>query len=335
LAVSIGEPAGIGPEIILRAWHERRLRKLPPFLVIGDAALLARRAHALGLPVSTTALQRGDFPSPFASALPVIAISRAMKGEPAKPDKEDASSVIEAIEIGCDMAMSGEAAALVTCPIAKSLLYEAGFGFPGHTEFLADFTERKSGDKVRPVMMIAGPELRTIPVTIHLPLAMVAQSLTRDLIVETVSIAASDLQRRFGLVSPRFAICGLNPHAGEKGALGREEIETIEPAIRELQSLGISASGPHSADTLFHRKARGSYDVAVCMYHDQALIPAKTLAFDDGVNVTLGLPFIRTSPDHGTAFDIAAQGNADPSSFCAALRMADEMAACAAPARGR
>jgi 4-hydroxythreonine-4-phosphate dehydrogenase len=322
----MGEPAGIGPEIILRAWNERKERKLPPFLVVGDAALLARRAHALGLPVSTTALNRGDRPSPFASALPVVAISRPMKGEPAEPDAEDATGVIEMIETGCDMVMSGEAAGLVTCPIAKSLLYDAGFGFPGHTEFLADFAERRTGKKVRPVMMIAGPELRTIPVTIHIPLSKVAESLTRDLIVETVSVSDTDLRQRFGIEAPRFAVCGLNPHAGESGTLGREDIEIVAPAVHRLQSMGIDAAGPFSADTMFHRKARSGYDAAVCMYHDQALIPAKTLAFDEGVNVTLGLPFIRTSPDHGTAFDIAAQGKADPTSFCAALRMAEEMA---------
>jgi 4-hydroxythreonine-4-phosphate dehydrogenase len=322
----MGEPAGIGPEIILRAWNERKERRLPPFLVIGDAALLASRALALGLPVSTVALNRGEYAPPLASALPVISIGKTLKGKPAEPNAEDAAGVVEMIETGCEMAMSGEAAGLITCPIAKSLLYESGFGFPGHTEFLAELAGRKSGEKFRPVMMIAGPELRTIPVTIHIPLTKVAESLTRDLIVETVSIAARDLRQRFGVESPRFAVCGLNPHAGENGTLGREEIEIVAPAIRQLQSMGIGASGPFPADTLFHRKVRGSYDAAVCMYHDQALIPAKTLAFDEGVNVTLGLPFIRTSPDHGTAFDIAAQGKADPSSFCAALRMAHEMA---------
>lgn len=326
LAVTIGEPAGIGPDIILAAWINRKKLKLPAFLVIGDAGLLARRAHVLGLPVTTAALRRGEYPSPLASALPVLAVDGSMTGDPAKPSREDAGLVIASIQTASEMALAGDIAGVVTCPISKSRLYEAGFAFPGHTEFLADLSARKTGQKVRPVMMIAGPQLRTIPVTIHIPLARVAEQLTTEAIVETGKIAARDLRRHFNIADPRLAICGLNPHAGEAGTLGREDIEIVEPAIRRLRAAGIAATGPHSADSMFHAEARRNYDAALCMYHDQALIPVKTLAFEESVNVTLGLPFIRTSPDHGTAFDIAGTGKADPASFCAALKMARQMA---------
>jgi 4-hydroxythreonine-4-phosphate dehydrogenase len=236
--------------------------------------------------------------------------------------------VVEAIDRSVEMALSGSASAVVTCPIAKKPLYDAGFAFPGHTEYLAHLAERRTGKAIRPVMMLAGPELRTIPVTIHIPLADVSKVLTSELVFETGYIVAHDLKTRFGMDRPRLAVAGLNPHAGEGGAMGHEDAEIVLPAVERLRVLGIDARGPLPADTMFHARARKTYDAALCMYHDQALIPAKTLAFDEAVNVTLGLPFIRTSPDHGTAFDIAGQGVAKPDSLIAALRMAAELSAC-------
>ena len=226
-----------------------------------------------------------------------------------------------------ELTRAGRTAAVVTCPIAKSILYSAGFRFPGHTEYLADLAADADGKAPLPVMMIASPLLRTVPVTIHIPLIRIAEDLTEELIVETCRITARDLTARFGIAAPRLAVSGLNPHAGEGGALGKEDDAIVRPAIERLRAEGIDAFGPLPADTMFHAAARATYDVAICMYHDQALIPAKTLAFDDGVNVTLGLPFIRTSPDHGTAFSIASTGKAKPDSLVAALRMAAEMAA--------
>lgn len=326
LAVTIGEPAGIGPDIILKAWLQRKQHRLPPFIVIGDAALLTRRALDLGISVSTAAYEFGESPSPLASALPVISLKSAMHAKAGRPDKRDAELVTEAIEIAVKMAFAGEAAGIVTCPIAKEVLYESGFRHPGHTEFLGALAEEETGKKHRPVMMIASDVLRTVPVTIHIPLADVPSALTSEAIFETARIAAADLQRCFAIARPRLAVSGLNPHAGEGGKIGQEEQRIIQPAIEQLRRSGVDATGPWPADTLFHAKARANYDAAICMYHDQALIPAKALAFDDGVNVTLGLPFIRTSPDHGTAFDIAGSGKASPDSFIAALKMAWQMA---------
>ncbi len=243
-----------------------------------------------------------------------------------KPHIANARGTIGAIETAVSLSLSGTARAVVTNPIAKSVLYEAGFGFPGHTEFLADLAQRATGAAVMPVMMLAGPKLRVVPVTIHIPLKEVPGALTETLIVDTCRIVARDLQDRFGLSSPRLAVAGLNPHAGENGAIGHEDDEIIQPAIRKLREDGIDAFGPLPADTMFHDDARTRYDVAICMYHDQALIPAKALGFDDSVNVTLGLPFIRTSPDHGTAFGLAGSGFAKETSLVAALQMADRMA---------
>jgi 4-hydroxythreonine-4-phosphate dehydrogenase len=326
LCVTIGEPAGIGPDIILAAWSDRKRLKLPPFFVIGDPAMLARRALALSLAVKISAIEPGEMPGAFGGGLPVAALSGPMKGEPGKPSPQDAPLVIEAIRAGVDAVFSSHASAVVTCPISKEAVYAAGFAHPGHTEFLAELAREKTGREAMPVMMIASDAVRTVPVTIHIALARVPQALTTDLIVETCRITARDLAARFGIARPRLAIAGLNPHAGEGGALGREDIEIVAPAVAQLRAGGIDATGPLPADTMFHAKARKGYDAAICMYHDQALIPAKTLAFEDGVNVTLGLPFIRTSPDHGTAFAIAGTGQADPSSFVAALKMAQEMA---------
>ncbi len=324
--MTIGEPAGIGPDIILFAWAARKRLKLPPFFVIGDPSMLSRRALALGLAVKISAVEAGEMPGAFGGGLPVVSLSGAMRGEPGKPSGQDAPLVIEAIRAGVDAVFAGKAGALVTCPISKEALYGAGFSHPGHTEYLAELAHEKTGGKVLPVMMIASDELRTVPVTIHIALAKVPQALTTSLIVETARVTARDLAARFGIAKPRLAVAGLNPHAGEGGAMGREDIEIVAPAVAQLRAGGIDATGPLPADTMFHAKARAGYDAAICMYHDQALIPAKTLAFEDGVNVTLGLPFIRTSPDHGTAFALAGTGRADPSSFVAALKMARAMA---------
>jgi 4-hydroxythreonine-4-phosphate dehydrogenase len=248
------------------------------------------------------------------------------KESPGKPLPENAAGVIEAIERTVALTLSGETSAVVTCPIAKKPLYDAGFKHPGHTEFLAELASKHLGRTVIPVMMLAGPELRAVPVTIHIPLVDVPRLLTKDDILEVAYITAQELTDRFGIAAPRIAISGLNPHAGEGGALGKEDDAIIRPAVEELQREGINAWGPLPADTMFHAQARVTYDVAICMYHDQALIPAKALAFDETVNVTLGLPFIRTSPDHGTAFDIAGKGIARPDSLIASIRLAQELA---------
>ena len=326
MALTQGDPAGIGPELALSAWRQRKERAIPPFAYLGDIAVLSRLAERLGLAIPLRSVGWDEAERCYATALPVIELDNRSPAQPGAPDPANAAGVIEAIERGVEAVLTGRAAALVTNPIAKSVLYTAGFQHPGHTEFLAELAGRGRNVQPRPVMMIWSEELAVIPVTIHIPIQAVPEQLTTELIVETGRIAASDLQRRFGVANPRLALCGLNPHAGEGGALGKEDAAIVAPAIEQLQALGIEASGPYPADTLFHARARAGYDVALGMYHDQALIPIKTIAFDEGVNVTLGLPFIRTSPDHGTAFDIAGKGIARPDSLCAALRLAARMA---------
>jgi len=326
LALSQGDPAGIGPDIALTAWLGRRETGLPPFLYIGDPAVLTSRARVLGLNVSLRETAPAEACTAFAEALPVLAVRSGIDVEAGSPHVSTAKGTIAAIETAVDLSLRGETLAVVTNPIAKSVLYEAGFGFPGHTEFLADLAARATGKPVTPVMMLSGPKLRAIPVTIHIPLKDVPAVLTAELVEETCRIAAHDLKTRFGIAHPRLAVSGLNPHAGESGAMGHEETDIIEPAIERLRSQGIDAIGPLPADTMFHDDARKRYDVAVCMYHDQALIPAKALGFDDSVNVTLGLPFIRTSPDHGTAFGIAGKGIASDTSLVAALKLAAHLA---------
>lgn len=327
LALTQGDPAGIGPELALAAWRQRERRGIPPFAYLGDSATLSILAERLGLPVPLRSVGWDEAETCFDTALPVIELEHRAQAQSGRPDPANAAGVIEAIERGVEAVETGKAAAIVTNPIAKSVLYAAGFRHPGHTEFLAEIAGRGREATPRPVMMIWSEELAVIPVTIHIPLAEVPEQLTTELIVETGRIAAADLKRRFGVARPRLALCGLNPHAGEGGALGKEDAAVVAPAIERLRALGIEASGPYPADTLFHARARAGYDVALGMYHDQALIPIKTIAFDDGVNVTLGLPIIRTSPDHGTAFDIAGKGIARPDSLCAALRLAARMAA--------
>ncbi len=327
LALTQGDPSGIGPELALKAYAQREARGLPPFFLLADPAHLTRVAQALGLAVPLEQATPETAAAIFARALPVVPLAEKVAGVPGEPDPADAPATIASIARAVALVAAGAARAAVTNPIAKSVLYAAGFRHPGHTEFLAELAQRHYGGAPRSVMMLWARELAVVPITIHVALAEVPRLLTRALIVETGAIVAEDLRRRFGLASPRLAFSGLNPHAGENGAMGREEIEVIAPAIDELRRRGIDASGPHPADTMFHAAARARYDVALCPTHDQALIPIKTLAFERGVNVTLGLPFVRTSPDHGTAFDIAGQGVADPSSLIEALLLAARMTA--------
>ncbi|MBB3608951.1 4-hydroxythreonine-4-phosphate dehydrogenase PdxA [Rhizobium sp. BK602] len=325
LALTQGDPAGIGPDITLAAWLRRGELGLKPFLFLGDPDVLGARARQLKLDVPLRQADPSTASRIFADALPVQPIAAGVQVVAGEPQVATAKGTIAAIETAVALSMSGAAAAVVTNPIAKSVLYDAGFGFPGHTEFLADLATRATGKPVMPVMLLAGPKLRAIPVTIHIPLKDVPGALTTDLIVETCRITDHDLRTRFGIARPRLAIAGLNPHAGENGALGKEDAEIIHPAIEILRKDGIDAVGPLPADTMFHDDARRRYDVAICMYHDQALIPAKALGFDDSVNVTLGLPFVRTSPDHGTAFGIAGKGIAKEDSLVAALKLASEI----------
>lgn len=325
LALTQGDPAGIGPDITLMAWLQRRELGLPPFVFIGDPDVLAVRARLLDLTVPVRETAFANASDIFADALPVLAVPAGVEVAVGEPHVATAKGTITAIEKAVALTMAGEALAVVTNPIAKSVLYEAGFPFPGHTEFLADLAAKATGRSMTPVMMLAGPKLRAIPVTIHIPMKDVPAALTPDIIIETCRIADADLKRRFGIAQPRLAVAGLNPHAGEGGAIGSEDEAIIHPAIQALRAQGIDAIGPLPADTMFHDEARTRYDVAICMYHDQALIPAKALGFDDSVNVTLGLPFVRTSPDHGTAFGIAGKGIARESSLVAALKLAGQL----------
>ena len=326
LALTSGEPAGIGPDITLATWLRRRELDLPPFYLLGDRASLAERARMLGITVEFADVSAEEATTAFARALPVVAIGQPATARPGVPDETSATAAMASIRQAVADVRSGKASAVVTNPIAKSVLYRAGFRHPGHTEFLAELAA--NGARVpQPVMMLWSPKLAVVPVTIHLSIREALAQLSTDLIVSTARIVVSDMKARFGLAAPRLAISGLNPHAGEDGTLGLEDIEIVAPAVEILRSDGIAARGPLPADTMFHEAARKTYDCAICMYHDQALIPIKTVAFEDAVNVTLGLPFIRTSPDHGTAFDIAGTGKANPSSLIAALRLAARMAA--------
>jgi len=325
LALTIGDPAGIGPDITLFAWQARARGRIPPFALLGDPGVIAARAEALGIDVPIETVAEVEVaPALFARALPVLPVPIAGPVVPGHADRSAAPAVQEAIERAVNLVQQGAARAIVTNPIAKAVLHGAGFPFPGHTEFLASLAAR-GGTPVHPVMMLASPALRVVPVTIHVPLKDVPGLLTSDLILATIEITARDLGRYFGLNRPRLAVAGLNPHAGEEGSLGQEESEIIAPAIAAARAKGLDVTGPHPADTLFHARARAGYDAAICMYHDQALVPFKTIAFEEGVNVTLGLPFVRTSPDHGTAFALAGTGKASPRSLIEALRLAAAM----------
>lgn len=327
IAVSMGEPAGIGPDLTLIAWANRKALGLPPFYIRGDETLLQERARKIGLNARLKSVTQDEATATFAKALPIVQTGPALSDQPGVEAPETAASVVASIEGCVEDIKSGLACALVTNPINKAALYRTGFAFPGHTEYLGSLAVTHwSEEPAKPVMMIAGPELMVVPVTIHIPLRDVPAALTTELIVETAEITANDLKTRFGYTSPRLALCGLNPHAGENGSMGTEDRDIVEPAVARLRAMGIDASGPHPADTLFHPAARENYDCVLGMYHDQVLIPAKTIGFDESVNVTLGLPFVRTSPDHGTAYGLAGTGTARVDSFAASLRMADVLA---------
>lgn len=329
LAVSLGDPAGVGPELIAEAWSGRFAKRLVPFFVTGGTSLLKAAAAMRGIDLPVTPIERPEQAAAvFADALPVLG---ALDGAyaPGSPDRAGAELALASLEQAAGLAVDGSASAVVTAPVAKARLAEVGFRHPGQTEFVAEACGFAPGDAV---MMLAGPNLRTVPLTVHIALSEVPGSLTSAMIERKGRIVAMALARDFGIERPRLALAALNPHAGEEGLMGDEESRLIAPAIAALQAEGIDATGPHPADGLFAPRARAGYDAALCMYHDQALIPLKALDFDQGVNVTLGLPVIRTSPDHGTAFAIAGKGIADPGAMIAAIRMAGE---CAARRAGR
>jgi len=323
LAVTMGEPAGIGGELVLKAWAARHREGLPPFVVLDDPARLAALAAGLGLAVPVEAVDTpADAAGRFDSALPVLAMPLPVPVAPGRPDPANGRAVLASIERAVALTLAGATAAVVTNPIHKGVLYQSGFRHPGHTEYLAALVGAAT-----PVMMLEGGGLRVVPVTIHLSVRAAAATLTTAAIVQCGRVTAAALARDFGVDRPRLAVSGLNPHAGEGGAMGDEEATIIAPAVAQLRAEGIDAVGPLSADTLFHPAARARYDAALCMLHDQALIPLKTLAFDSGVNITLGLPFVRTSPDHGTAFGLAGTGTADATSLIAAMMCAARLAA--------
>jgi len=326
LALTLGDPAGIGPETIVKAWRALR-HSGPHFFVVGDGQSLA------SAPTATAGIMRRisspeDVASVFADAIPVLDLPLTSPVVAGQPSKTSAAAIIRWIETAVGLALSGTVSGVVTAPIAKAPLYEAGFTFPGHTEFLGDLTAIARFEGTRgPVMLLTAADLRVALVTVHEPIAKVSSRLSVEAIVQTGLVTAEALTRDFGIAKPRLAVAGLNPHAGEGGSIGREEIDIVEPAVRALQALGMDARGPLPADTLFHAEARAESDAVICLYHDQALIPVKMLDFWGGVNVTLGLPIVRTSPDHGTAFDIAGRGIARADSLIAAIRLAAEIAA--------
>ncbi|UUX50952.1 4-hydroxythreonine-4-phosphate dehydrogenase PdxA [Nisaea acidiphila] len=323
LALTPGEPAGTGAEIALKAWADAR-STLPPFFLLEEPERMSRLAESLGIGTPVIEIETPNAArEAFHEGLPVLPMAFAAPPEPGRLDPANGPAVIGAIERAVELIRAGDASGVVTLPIHKSVLYEAGFRHPGHTEFLAAL----AGPDVTPVMMLAAPELRVVPITIHIPLKQVPELLTTEMIVEKSRITAEALRRDFGCPRPRLALAGLNPHAGENATIGTEDRDVVAPAVAALRAEGIDAVGPLSADTMFHAEARATYDAAICMYHDQALIPIKTVNFWGGVNVTLGLPFIRTSPDHGTALELAGTGKAHASSLIAALRMAGDMAA--------
>jgi 4-hydroxythreonine-4-phosphate dehydrogenase len=315
IAVALGDPAGIGPEIVAKAWEQREAENIPPFFAVGDC----RSIEAVWKGPKETISDPAQAADVFVHALPVVRVAGGASVMPGTPDFDGARATLDALEIAVGLTRGGAASALVTGPVSKAQLYSIGFTHPGQTEFVAERCG-VAGDLV--AMMLVGPTLRTVPVTIHLPLRDVPDALTIEKIVAKGRATARGLCRQFGIARPRIAVAGLNPHAGEDGALGREEIELIAPAVERLRIEGIDATGPFPADAMFHERARARYDAALCMYHDQALVPLKTLYFDQGVNVTLGLPIVRTSPDHGTAFNIAGRDQANPGAMIAALKTA-------------
>ena len=330
IAVTMGDPAGIGLDITLLSWLARARARLPAFLFYGDVEALHRRARRLGLKVPIASIAAvSEAIDAFPTALPVRAVSSRLHAlsatDASSASIRESDILVAAIEDATAATVAGETLALVTNPATKRALTGPGLAYPGHTEFLAALASRHRGGSFRPVMLLAAAELKVVPATIHIPIAAVPARLTTALLVETMRTTAAALAGDFGIPRPRLAVCGLNPHAGEDGLIGREEVAIIRPAIAEIAAEGVAVSGPLPADTLFGDEARRGYDAAIAMYHDQALIPIKTLAFDRAVNVTLGLPFVRTSPDHGTAFALAGTGRANPGSFIAALRLAAEL----------
>jgi 4-hydroxythreonine-4-phosphate dehydrogenase len=324
LALTMGEPAGVGGELALALWLRRDEDALPPYVSIDDPARLSALAGSLGWDVPVREIGAPEEAvGVFPHALPVLAQCLAVPAVAGRPDPANGKAVIASIDRAVELVRAGRAAAVVTNPIQKSSLYAAGFTHPGHTEYLAHL----AGLTEEPVMLLEGGGLRVVLATIHIALADVARTLTADAIVHVGRVTASALKRDFGIAEPRIAVAALNPHAGENGAMGREDIEIVAPAVARLQAAGIHATGPHPSDTLFHERARARYDAVLCQYHDQGLIPLKTLDFDTGVNITLGLPFVRTSPDHGTALDLAGTGRANPASLRAAMRAAASIAA--------
>ena len=310
----------------LAVWRRRAELDLPRFYLIADPDFIRRRAERLNLEVPIATVTPAAAAAAFPSTLPVVDLDVAVSAEPGRPDRSSAPAAIASLRRAVADVLSGAAAAVVTSPVAKNVLYSWGFAEPGQTEFLATLAQETTGKWQRPVMMLWSPELAVVPVTIHLPLREIFAHLSTELVIETGRIVARDLAGRFRIPRPRLAVAGLNPHAGEEGTLGEEDRAIVAPAVARLKADGIDVRGPLPANSLFHQRARASYDAALCMYHDQALIPIKTLAFDHAVNVTLGLPFVRTSPDHGTAFDIAGTGTADATSLVAALRLAARLA---------
>ncbi len=319
LAISMGDPAGIGPEIIAKAWDARTTHSLPPFVAVADPRAIER---VWAGPIARVA-DLAEAIAAFPSALPVLAVGDGGEVVPGQPDADGARAALHALELAVGLVRNGAARALVTGPVSKSQLYAIGFSHPGQTEFVAE-RSGVAGDNA--VMMLAGPSLKVVPITTHIPLNAVSAALSIDLVLAKSRATARGLLRNFGIANPRLAFAGFNPHAGEQGALGREEIEILAPAIAILRAEGIDATGPFAADTMFHPRARTTYDVAMCCYHDQALVPLKTIHFDEGVNMTLGLPIVRTSPDHGTAFAIAGKNLAEPGAMIAAIAMAGEAA---------
>jgi 4-hydroxythreonine-4-phosphate dehydrogenase len=323
LALTMGEPAGIGGEVAIKAWLERERYRVPPFYLIDDPNRLENLATQLGTSINFAPIDAPEEAiGAYDQALPVFKHSLASQPVPGTPLLDNAMSVITAIDTAVDHVCTGRADAVVTNPIHKKILVDAGFGHIGHTDYLAEL----AGEGTRAVMMLACSELKVVPVCVHMSLRESISALSKELIIESTNITVAALKKNFGIQQPHIAITGLNPHAGEGGTIGNEEIEIIRPAIEQMKRDGLSVRGPEPADTLFHERARAGYDAAICMYHDQALIPIKTIDFHGAVNVTLGLPFIRTSPDHGTAFEIAGTGVANESSLIAALKMASRMA---------
>ncbi|MBL4603674.1 MAG: 4-hydroxythreonine-4-phosphate dehydrogenase PdxA [Emcibacteraceae bacterium] len=326
IAVTIGDPSGIGPEVIMKAWYKRKEFTLSPFFVIGSVKLIQQQASLLNLDIPVSNITRpSQAVHVFASTLPVLDLGLGDDFEFGIPTLDTAKMVIASIDKAVELIISGKARAMATAPIHKAALYEAGFKSPGHTEYLAELSEKFTGEEYHPVMMLASEELCVVPLTIHVALKDVPGLISHKLLIKTIGTIHSSMQKYFNLPNPSIAVSGLNPHSGENNSMGNEDSEIIAPAIEALKKQGVRVTGPMPADTMFHKAARDKYDVALCTYHDQALIPIKTIDFDAGVNVTLGLPIVRTSPDHGTALNIAGKCLANPTSMINSLLLADRM----------